>query len=94
MLDQTYMLDDLINKLKAVPALHGLTADGVRGLKIAKVFRNKEGHGVLPKQQYDASHYRDIEASLASLYAQAFGETLNLRFSLEPNEKGVWEIAP
>lgn len=87
--DETYKLDDLIRNVNKVLAGNEQAVE-VRGLEIAKVFRNKEGHGVLPRQQYMASHYRDIEQSLVSLYQRAFGETLRLRFSMVQGEKGVW----
>lgn len=89
--DQTYMLGDLIDKVSRVPAigqLGGLT----RGLRVAKVFRNKEGHVVLPSHAFDPSNYRDVEAALVALYARAFGETLDVRFSIATGEKGRWTI--
>ncbi len=89
--DKTYMLDDLINKLQSVPPLRGLSGVS-RGLKVAKVFRNKEGHTVLPRHTFVASNYRDIEASLVALYARAFGETLQVRFSVARGEKGFWKL--
>lgn len=89
--DQTYMLDELINKLQSVVQSHELGRVR-RGLKIAKVFRNKEGHGVLLRHEFDASNYHDIEASLAALFAHAFGETLRVKFSIAEGEKGLWEI--
>ncbi len=89
--DRTYMLDQLIDKLHLVPSDAG--ARGItRGLKIAKVFRNKEGHGVLPRHTFDATNYRDIEKAIVALYQSAFGQTLNLRFSVAHREKGEWRI--
>lgn len=46
--DKTFMLNDLLQKLGNVPAVGRLGAIG-RGLRIAKVFRNKEGHVVVAK---------------------------------------------
>ena len=89
--DQTYMLNDLIEKLGSV--LPASVGDGMsRGLRIAKVFRNKEGHTVLPKHQFDPPNYRDIEASLMTLYDWAFGETLRARFSVAQGEVGLWKV--
>lgn len=87
--DDTYTLGDLITSLNKVLVVNGHVV-GVRGLKVAKVFRNKEGHGVLPRHDYRASHYRDVEQSLVALYQCAFGETLSLTFSIGRGEKGVW----
>lgn len=46
--NETYMLDDLIKKIGSV--LPGGADDLLVGFKIAKVFRNKEGHTVFQKQ--------------------------------------------
>lgn len=65
----------------------------LRGLRIAKVFRNKEGHVVTASHSFDAANYRDIEATLRSMYYQAFDEVLTVRFSLEPKELAAWRIS-
>jgi hypothetical protein len=85
------MLDDLIQKLSSVPTVGSLGADE-KGLKIAKVFRNKEGHGVVAEHAFDSSNYRDIEAALVALYSRGFNLTLQVRFSLKPGEKGLWRV--
>lgn len=90
--DQTYMLNELVQKLHTVPSFAGLPGI-TRGLTIAKVFRNKEGHGVVDKHTFDLSNYRDIEAALVVLYTTAFGEKLHLRFSVAHGEKAVWRVA-
>jgi hypothetical protein len=89
--DRTYMLDRLIQNIPSIPAIGNLGA-AETGLKIAKVFRNKEGHGVVAGHRYDASNYRDIESSLVTLYARALNQTLQVRFSLAPGEAGVWRV--
>lgn len=89
--DQTYMLNDLIQMLHRVlpPAgLNGVT----RGLQIAKVFRNKEGHVVLPTHNFDPSNYRDIENALVALYSLGFHERLHVRFSVGVGEMAAWRI--
>lgn len=89
--DQTYMLSELIQKLDQIlpPAsLQGVT----RGLLIAKVFRNKEGHVVLPTHSFDPSNYRDIEVALVTLYSSCFKETLIVHFSVASGEKPAWRI--
>lgn len=85
------MLGDLIEKLRVVLPAAGL--QGVsRGLRIAKVFRNKEGHVVLPAHKFVSANYRDIETTLAALYLHAFQQTLQVQFSVGPNEKALWRI--
>jgi hypothetical protein len=89
--DLTYMLNELIqklNKLLAPASLHSVT----RGLQIAKVFRNKEGHVVLPTHNFDSSNYRDVEGALVTLYSLCFKETLVVRFSVASGEKADWTI--
>jgi hypothetical protein len=58
----TYTLENLIGKLQTV--LSALQNDEIviRGLRIAKVFRNKEGHSVTPAHLFEPSNYKDIEA--------------------------------
>jgi hypothetical protein len=88
---ETFMLNDLIEHFHQVIQLPH--PDVVRkGLRIAKVFRNKEGHVVTPAHTFDQSNYRNIEASLTLIYQVAFGQTLTVRFSVAPNEKAAWTI--
>lgn len=89
--DDTYMLSELIDKLSKVPALSNLGPLD-RGLRIAKVFRNKEGHVVLPAHQFNPQDYRDIEQSLVAIYSSGFGETLRVRFSVGMGEKAIWKV--
>lgn len=90
-LDKTVKFDDLIDNLHRVVTLQnsGLT---LKGLKIAKVFRNKEGHAVSAEHVFDPSNYKDVAASLVELYRDAFSERLVVQFSLAPNEPSVWRM--
>ena len=90
--DKTFKMDSLITGLGDVLQAR-VSADTTRGLKIAKVFRNKEGHVILPKHTPRDANYRDIEKALAALYQQAFNQNLNIRVSFRPDEKGVWHLA-
>lgn len=90
--DQTFMLNDLIENLPKVVQLQDKDPT-LKGLKIAKVFRNKEGHGVTSTHIFDESNYTDIASSLSALYRDAFGEKLSVRFSLAPNEGAVWRVS-
>jgi hypothetical protein len=87
--DQTYMLSDLIEKVHVVLPTADIRLLS-RGLRIAKVFRNKEGHVVLPAHRYDSSNYRDVETALVAIYSGSFGQTLEVRFSVGLNEEAVW----
>lgn len=88
----TFGLSKLLDHLSDVVELDDSEA-ALKGLKIAKVFRNKEGHVVTEAHVFDATNYRDVEISLTVLYRQAFKERLVVRFSLEPDEKPVWSIS-
>ena len=90
--NETFMLSQLIEQLEKVVQLPNPELV-LKGLRIAKVFRNKEGHVVTRSHEYEPSSYREIEAALVELYAQAFSERLTVRFSLGVGEKGAWRIA-
>lgn len=91
--DKTVMLNDLIEKLPIVVVPLQNKASTLKGLKIAKVFRDKEGHGVTGTHVFDPTNYTDIASSLVDLYRDAFGERLFVQFSLAPSEKAVWRIS-
>jgi hypothetical protein len=91
-LGDTYTLNDLICGLAKVPAI-GALGNLERGLRIAKVFRNKEGHVVLPAHKFDPRDYRDIEQSLVEIYARALRESLQVRFSVASREKAIWLLS-
>jgi hypothetical protein len=88
----TYTLGCLIDNLKKIVKLQNqaLVTDG---LKIAMVFRNKEGHVVTSRHKFVPGSFRAIEKALRILYADAFHEGLTVRFSLKPREKAAWETA-
>jgi hypothetical protein len=87
----TYTLDPLVSKLERVVVLQD-PESVLKGLAIARIFRNKEGHVVTDGHRFDASNYRAIETALTALYESAFGERLHVRFSLEPDEEGRWHV--
>jgi hypothetical protein len=64
-----------------------------RGFRIAMVFRNKEGHAIYPRHNFDPNNYRDIEIALMALYDEAFNEELRVRFSMETDEEALWKIS-
>ncbi len=89
--DETYMLNDLVQSLHRVPAI-GTLGPIERGLRIAKVFRNKEGHAVVLAHKFNPQDYRDIEQALVGVYSRGFGQSLKVRFSLAPGERPSWEL--
>jgi len=88
----TFPLATIIDNLAKVLVLNDRETV-LKGLRIAKVFRNKEGHVVVASHKFDATNYRDIEATLVLLYTQAFGELLTVRFSLARKEAAAWRIS-
>jgi hypothetical protein len=86
---KTYTLGNLIDQLPKVIPLNNRAAV-LNGLRIAMVFRNKEGHIVAASHKFDAGNYTEVGTALVALYAQAFREILTVRFSLKPREKAVW----
>lgn len=88
----TYMLNDLIQALSKVGAI-GKLGPLDRGLKIAKVFRNKEGHVVLNAHIFNPQDYREIEQSLAQLYSRGFDETLRVRFAVAKKDRAIWRVS-
>jgi hypothetical protein len=89
---QTYMLDELIGGLARIVTLQD-AAVVTDGLRIAKVYRNKEGHVVTSRHKFDPRSFRAIEKALVALYADAFRERLTVRFSLEPGERAAWRTS-
>lgn len=89
----TFTLNFLIQHLRSDKVVQLDDKDStLKGLRIAKVFRNKETHMVTPRHTFDESNYEDIATSLCSLYRDAFSEELSVRFSLAPNERGYWRV--
>lgn len=89
----TFTLSELIDWLgKVIVLTNKETID--RGLRTAKVFRNKEAHVVTATHAFKVSSYRHIELALRELYQQAFNESLSVRFSLGPTDRPVWPITP
>lgn len=89
--DRTFSMNFLIDQLKNGPKV-GKMEVIERGLRIAKVFRNKEGHVTTYRHEYDAESYTRIEESLIAFYDEAFDEHLDFQISFEPHEAAVFSI--
>ena len=87
----TFTISPLIDKLSAVSDFDDIDTIE-RGLKIAMIFRNKEGHTSFSTHQFDRSNYRDIENAVVSLYRNGFEQILHFRISMEKNEKAKFII--
>ncbi len=89
--DDTFPMNFLLDHLKNGPHLRGLPTIE-RGFRIAKVFRNKEGHVAVFKHEFDAANYSDIESALELFYREAFSKKLEIRFAMERCEPGKFEV--
>ena len=89
--DETFTLNILIDNISKV-----LISDNpqtlLRGLKIAKVFRNKEGHVVVLWHTPERQNYTDIENSIIEIYNKGFNQDLNYKISFLEDEIAQFEI--
>lgn len=90
--DDTLSLNQLIEKLFSIVDYGKEKGLIEKGLKISKVFRNKEGHVVVSRHDFDPQNYRDVEASLVRIYKKSFGEHLQLTFSVADGEQANFKI--
>ena len=88
----------LIEQIPKIPSFSsGAPADKEKMLKafrIAKVFRNKEGHVATLWHGFDLTNYSDLENALSIFYKMAFSQDLDIQFSLETNEDGKFVTKP
>jgi len=93
--DKTQELNECIQKLTEDVLKLGSDRETVmEGLRVAKVYRNKEAHIVTSTHDYVPADYRKIESALTSLYRHAFNQKLDLRFSVASGEKPVFRVRP
>ena len=67
----TYSLNALIDNITNVMTPRN-KKELLDGLKIAKVFRNKEGHVAVLWHKFDSKNYSDIENSIIEIYKIGF----------------------
>ena len=90
---RTLTFNDLSQKLPKVINLDKNKQSIVnKGVKIAKVFRNKEGHIISVSHEYISQNYRDIEECLKLLYSEVFDQKLEIHIAFSKNELGVFNI--
>jgi len=86
----TFSFNQVLDQLGKIPVFTAASQQDrqviMRGFKIAKVFRNKEGHIATLWHDFDATNYSDIERALVLFYKIGFNESLEIQFSVEPNE--------
>jgi len=90
--DDTLTLNQLIDKFFTIED-YGQDKNVVeKGLRISKVFRNKEGHVVVYWHDFAPQNYRDVEDSIVCIYRKSFNEELKLTFSVADGEKALFVI--
>ena len=88
----TVMLNDLLQTLFSIVDFKTERSVVEKGLRIGKVFRNKEGHVICPSHEYVAQNYRDIEESLKVIYKVVFNQSLNISIAFAEGDVGLFEI--
>lgn len=96
-LDDTFTFDQLIS---ALPRLekdrlndnkHTVPPEITEGLRIAKVFRNKEAHIITDTHDYNEKDYGILEKCMKRIYKDWFKETLEFQISFSKNETEKFE---
>lgn len=87
----TFTLNTLIDSISKV-FISDNPQKLIKGLKIAKVFRNKEGHVVVLWHTADRQNYTDIEDSIIEIYKNGFNQKLNFKISFLEDEVASFKI--
>lgn len=88
----TLKLNDLLQKVFSIVDFQTEKSVVNKGLRIGKVFRNKEGHVICPSHDYAPQNYRDIEESLKVIYRVVFDQNLNIKIAFAEGDVGIFEI--
>lgn len=87
----TYTLNSFIDNISKVIAADN-HSEFEKGLKIAKVFRNKEGHVAVLWHKPDRQNYTDIENCVTEIYRKGFNEILDFKISFLDGETAKFSI--
>ncbi|MBL7135883.1 MAG: hypothetical protein ISS81_04730 [Candidatus Marinimicrobia bacterium] len=90
--DDTFSFNDLMKKLDYIIDFGNDKEIVNKGFRIAKVFRNKEGHIAVLWQDYNPQNFRDIENGIIGFYKIVFNENLKLHFSISDGEEAVFDV--
>jgi hypothetical protein len=85
----TYTLNSLIDNLPEILKSKGSYE---KGLKISKVFRNKEGHVAVLWHKANQENYTDIENSIIYIYNEGFNENLDFNISFLDGDVAKFNI--
>ena len=87
----TFTLDRLIQSIKIVHPFNEYD-NLVKGLRTAKVFRNKEGHVAVFWHRFDPQNYRDIAEAIRILYMEGFQQKIVLEISIARNQNFQFRV--
>ena len=96
-LDDTFSFDQLISALSQLEKErlksknHTVPLEIMEGLRIAKVFRNKEAHIITDTHDYNENDYGKIEKCMKRIYNDWFDENLEFQISFSKNETAIFE---
>lgn len=89
----TYTLGLLITKIDNIININNIDKKQFNdGLRICKVFRNKEGHVAVHWHDFDPDDYRKIEYAIIQLYRIGFEEELSFHISIKKDDIGKFNI--
>lgn len=90
--NDTFTLNYLIDHLHHVHQFSDIDLVK-RGLKIAKAFRNKEGHVTTLWHDFDPINFTDIEKAVIKIYDDVFQQKLDFQVSMEKNEMAKFNLS-
>lgn len=88
--DDTFSFNQLLDNVKEALNPKKYLKEIEKGFRIAKVFRNKEGHVAIKCHKFDSENYSDIEKAVEKFYEEVFSLKLTFRISMEKDEN--WEF--
>lgn len=83
-------LIDSLGKVKVIPKEDLRMVK--KGLNVAKVFRNKEGHVAVKTHSFDPQNFFDVEKAIIAIYKFGFGQELDFRVSMKSKEKPAFKM--
>lgn len=89
--NRTVVMFPLINNLDKIHNFIQID-EIIKGLSIARAFRNKEGHIVTLWHKFNEQNYADIEKALIYIYKEEFNQKLEINISFKKDEIGIFEI--
>lgn len=87
----TYSLNSLIDNISNIVTSKN-QPEFEKGLKIAKVFRNKEGHVAVLWHKAVRQNYTDIENCIKEIYQKGFKQNLDFKISFLDGETAKFSI--